>query len=302
VASSGSARFESALEEAAGDPGKRNGLHLLADCRGEPNWRSVEVFENGVAVWGGELQFQLTESEITRLLRQLLAADFALLPDRYGGIAEPDRMQANSARSVVCSLSVAVAGAEKAVLQINRGEQSESFARLVNDLLDSCEEPAADGVGAESLLEGLDKVASGELDPAVFELHFQRLSEGAASEEQGLILGVRGSTAATRLRDPAGGYSEPSQLELTPAEVSELAWQLADNDPSRFPKNIWAASYRELSIRVLNHELSMVARPYKGVDEETHGELQQDFDATIELLGSLHERVLEAGSSQATDA
>jgi hypothetical protein len=211
-------------------------------------------------------------------------------------------MQANSARSVVCSLSVAVAGAEKAVIQINRGEQSESFARLVNELLNSCEELVAEGIGAESLVEGLDKVASGELDPAVFELHFQRLSEGATSDEAEFILGIKDSTAATRLRDPSGSYSEPSRLELRPAEISELAWQLADNNPSRFPQNIWAPSYRELRIRVLNRELSLVARPYKGVDQETHGELQQDFDATIELLVSLHERVLEEGSSQATDA
>jgi hypothetical protein len=122
-----------------------------------------------------------------------------------------------------------------------------------------------------------------------------------ASEEPELILGIKGTTAATRLRDPAGGYSEPSQLELTAADVSELAWQLADNNPSRFPKNIWAPSYRELSIRVLNHEFSLVARPYRGVDQETYGELQQTFDATIELLESLHERVLAEGAQTPTE-
>jgi hypothetical protein len=302
VDSETNARFRSALEDAVIDPAAHNGLHLIAACQRGSQFRSMRIFDTGVAIWGGELQFRLTESEITGLLQQLLAADFASLPDQYGGTPEPDRMQANSARSVVCSLSVAVAGAEKVVLQINRGEQSESFARLVNDLLDSCEEPAADGVGATTLVEGLEKVASGELDPAVFELHFQRLSDGAASEELEFILGIEGLTAGTRLRVPGGGYAEPSQLELTAAEVSELAWQLADNAPGRFPQNIWAPSYRELSIRVLNQELSLVARPYKGVDQETHGELQQDFDATIDLLESLHERVLEAGSSQATDA
>jgi hypothetical protein len=52
---------------------------------------------------------------------------------------------------------------------------------------------------------------------------------------------------------------------------------------------------------VLNHEFSLVARPYRGVDQETYGELQQTFDATIELLESLHERVLAEGAQTPTE-
>lgn len=298
VDSESSARFRSALLDAAADAGSRTGLELSAGCQRNSNWRSVRIFSSGVAIWGGERQFQLTEVEISDLLQQLVSADFPALPDQYGGSPEPDRMQAKNARTVVCNLRVGFAGVEKEVLQINRGEQSETFARLVNGLLDSCEEPAAAGVGAEDLAQGLEMVASGELDPATFELHFQVMAEGAAPEESvdEFILGVEGLMATVRLRDPVDGYSEPSQLELTGEELSELAWKLADNAPSRFPQNLSAPSYSDLSIRVLKRKMSLVARPYRGIDPKTHGELQQDFDATVELLDALHERVLNEGA------
>ncbi len=297
------ARFNTALQKAVTDPAERAGLRLVAGCTADSIWRSVRIFEGGVSIWGGERQFQLTKAEITDLLQQLLSADFPSLPDQYGGTPEADRMQANNARTVVCSLSVALAGVEKKVLQINRGEQSESFARLVNALLDSCEEQAATGVGAENLEEGLERIASGELDPVTFELHYQQMAEGAGAVEalDQFLLGVVGTTATTRLRDPVDGYSDPAELEMTGTELAELAWNLAANDPSRFPRNLWAPAYTDLSMRVLNRKLSLVARPYRGVDENTHGELQDNFDATVELLGALHERVLLEGSVMVAD-
>ena len=296
-------RFRAVLEGAAVDPGQRTGLQLNAGCRKGSGYRSMRVFGSQVAIWGGERQFLLTEPQVSDLLQQLVDADFSSLPDQYGGTPEPDRMQTNNARTVVCSLSVSLAGLEKEVLQINRGEQSESFAELVNSLLDICEVPAARGIGAESLEEGLEMVASAELDPVTFDLHYQRLAEEAAVGEavEEFILRVEGRTATTRLRDPVEGYSEPRQLELADGEVSELAWKLAEYDPSRFPKNLWAPSYGDLSIRVLNRKRSLVARPYGGVDKETHGEIQQDFDATVELLDALHERVLLEGSVDSTE-
>ena len=276
----------------------RAGLHLVAGCTRDSVWRSMEVFEHGVAIWGGERQFRLTATQIEGLLQQLLAADFASLPNRYGGSPEPDRMQADSARSVVCSLSVAVAGAEKEVFQINRGEQSESFARLVNGLLDSCEEAAADGTAAESLEDGLEKVATGQLDPVTLGLHFQQLNEAAGPGEAsaGFVLALRGLAVETRVRQLDEGYSDPTHLELIDDEVRRFAWQLAEREPTRFPKNLWAPDYRDLTIRVLNQKVSLVARPYLGVGPETHGELQQDFDATIGILESLRKRVLEEGT------
>jgi len=257
----------------------------------------MQVFEHGVAIWGGERQFGVTEPEIARLLQQLVAADLASLPDRYGGSPEPDRMQSDSARTVVCSLRVAVAGADKEVLQIDRGEQSELFAALVNGLLDAFEERAADGAAAKSLEDGLEKVAAGELDPVTLEVHFQTLNEaaGAVDASHGFLLGLQGLKVETRVRRAEDGYSDPSHLVLTDAEVRRFAWQLAAWAPTRFPRNLWAPDYRELTIRVLNRKVSLVARPYLGVGPETHGELQQDFDATIDLLESLHDRVQEEG-------
>ncbi len=292
------AQLKSALESAAADPGLRDGLSLSAGCTGDSYWRSVRIFESGVAIWGGERQFELTEPAITGLLQKLLAAEFPFLPDRYGGVPEPDRMQSESARTVVCSLSLSLGGLQKEVVQINRGEQSESFARLVNGFLDSCEEPAVSGVGAESLEEGLEMIASGSLDPVIFELQYQQMAEGAATDETRteFIFTLQELTVVTRLRDPVDGYSDPIELELPESEVSELAWVLSEKAPTRLPKNLWAPGYTDLSMRVLNHEVSLVARPYRGVDPETHGELQEDFDATVELLGSLHERVLQEGS------
>ena len=297
-------RFGSALERAAADPSERTGLYLNAGCRSGSAYRSMEIFEHGVAIWGGERQLGLTESEITGLLLQIVAAEFASLPERYGGSPEQDRMQADSARTVVCALSVAVGGTEKEVLQIDRGEQSESFAVLVNGLLDAVEERVAEGTTAKSLEDGLEKVAAGELDPVTLEIHFQLLNGAAdaVGTSNGYLLGLQGLKVETRVREAEEGYSDPSHIMLTDAEVRRFAWQLAEWAPTRFPKNSWAPDYRELTIRVLNRKVSLVARPYLGVGPETHGELQQDFDATIDILETLHSRVLEEGVVGTTEA
>ena len=289
--------IRTALELAAADPEGRSGFYLDAGCLRGSTWRSMRIFESGVAIWGDSRQFRLTEHDIIGLLQQLLEADIASLPDRFGGSRDPDRMQTNSARTVVCSLRVATAEVSKEVIQINRGEQSESFARLVNGLLDSVEEQAAGGAEAESLEDGLEKIGADELDPVTLEIHYQELSEAAGPGETGvgIILRLEGLKAEARVRDSEDGYSEASRLELSEGEVSQLAWRLAERDPTRFPRNLWAPGYRDLTIRVLNQKTSLVARPYGGVGPETHGTLQDDFDAVVELLESLHRRVLDAG-------
>jgi hypothetical protein len=137
-----------------------------------------------------------------------------------------------------------------------------------------------------------------------FELQFQQLAEGAGAGEAAdeFLLKIDARTVTTRLHDSAAGYSDPSTLELTRSELSELAWKLAEREPSRFRKNLWASSYADLTLRVLDQEVSLVARPYSGVDRGSHGGLQEDFDATVELLRSLHGRVLREGHGTALDS
>lgn len=101
--------------------------------------------------------------------------------------------------------------------------------------------------------------------------------------------------ATTRTFDPSEGYGEMMEIELTAPEIAELAGLLAEGDPSSFPANLWADSYTDLTIQVLDKKKSVRARQFARLSPSTHGQLQLDFNSIYGSLQALHQRVLEAG-------
>ncbi len=299
------AALRSALDRAIAEPGSWSDLHLQIECQGERGVSSVEAFGNGVAVWEGRRQFALTPVELAGLVEVLRKADFAGMKETYGGrgpdLDRPPVQPSDPTAAVVmiCRVGLVLDGLSKEVVQLAKGEQSARFLEMADRLVELCLGPARAGVGAADLGDGLEKLSTGVLAPEVFGLLVHRRPDeaSAAAGNRGFLLRLTGRRLTSQEFDPAGGYAPELGLELTPAEIADLARRLAAADPASLPVNLWARDYTDLAIRVLDHRKSVQARQFARMTRDTHGERQQRFETLYARLYDLHLRVLDEGRS-----
>lgn len=287
--------WQEALRRSAAGGGW-DALHLFVECRRDSGALvSFELFDGGVAIWDRQRQFELAEEQIRQLLTTLHDAGFAALQPVYGGRpAAPPAEGESSATQVVCRIQVRLDGLDKQSVQLAKGEQSPVLWPLGLELLARVEGPGASGVGAASLADGLHKIARGALAPEALRLLLHRRPERPNEAGSGFLLRVDGRTATSRRFEAGSGLGDPTPLELTPAEVAELAAELADADPGDLPINLYAPLYTDLTVEVLNHRASVQARRFAGMSADTHGESQQRFDRITRLLERLQQRAASA--------
>jgi hypothetical protein len=297
-----------ALAGAISEQERRAHLRLAVECSRDGSLPSVEAFGNGVGIWDGRRQFELSPAEIASLLVALETADFAAMKPSYGeteehGEPEPERPRSGPALRVTCRVRLALDGLTKEVVQFDEGEQSAALQGLAESLFRICEAPARTGVEAESLTDGLEKISRGELAPETLTVMLHRKPELAAPRKDsgGFLLRVSGRTVRTQLYSRASGYAAPTALELAESEVEALAGQLAARHPERLPENLYAPDYTDLSIEVLNRKVSVQARQFTGMTAATHGERQTDFDAIFATLSHLEERVAREARPAASE-
>lgn len=299
--------LRAALAAAARAPGSRPPLHLLAECRPEDGggMRSIEVFDSGVAIQDGRRQILLDAGVMEALLAALDAVDFAAFADTYGRLEEererPPRPGGHAALIVVCRVKLTLGEAEKQSVQLSEGEQSATLRALAERLLELCEGAALSGVEAADLDDGLRKLAHGRLAPETLALVFHRKPGSRPPEGpgDGLLLRLEGRTATSRTYDPAAGYGRPRRLDLSRDDVRDLAARLAAADPGDLPVNLWAAEYTDVSLRVLDHRVSLQARRFAGMTPATHAAEQERFARLLSALNALHGRVMSDGILEA---
>lgn len=294
------------LERSLTDPDLRQSLQVLTECRDEDGMRSMRVWGDGLGVWQGKRQFRLAAHAVTAALELLQKADFAAFAPVYGGPRqidprERDRPDDGSAVLISCRIRVALGGQSKESAQRAKGEQSEDLRSLAEAILAIGEAAAESGVETESLVDGLDKVGRGELDPRVLRLllHRKPTADETANHGPGFLLRLEDREATTRRHDPGIGYGQEIALELEASEVRNLALVLADFDLAAMPANLWAPVYTEVAIEVLDQRKSIQARPFAGLEPGTHGDLQKDFDALVQSLVSLQDEVVVEGTARA---
>jgi hypothetical protein len=281
-------------------------LRLLVECRRDAELTSMRLFGDGIGIWNDQRQFRVEPDLITAVLRALSDADFPGLSDSYGGgeedVPQPAAGQPSpgGGRMVLvatCRIELTLGGRHKQVVQLAEGEQSPVLKKLAEDLLGICEAPARSGITASSLKEGLEKIARGELAPEAWVVVLHRKPDEASAREGhlGFLLRVSGSEASTRTYDQAAGYREPVVLGLSSEELRSLASALAARDPEAWPVNLYAPDYTDLSLELLNHQKSIQARQFAGMEPTTHGQHQKAFEEVFELLYQLHRKVLEHG-------
>ncbi|MEE8583951.1 MAG: hypothetical protein V3T83_03770 [Acidobacteriota bacterium] len=300
---SGRAALQTAIEKALSDPSSRGGMRLFTECLSDSGMRSLAVYGDGTGIWDSRLQFQLTPQHISTLLESLKQADFAAMPEVYGGPeqkdvkAPPKNGGEKFVIRVTCRVELTLGGESKQVVQRVKGKQSKQFKKLADSFFQLCEPLAQKGIAASSLSDGLSKLARRELKPHSWQLMMHRKPDerSAIQGNIGFLLRIAGGTVTSRQYDPASGYTDPLKLKLTQSDLENLAKRLAELDPEGLPGNLYASDYTDLNIRLLNHRTSVQARQFSGMTAATHGQRQKNFDAIYEALYQLHLRVVNEG-------
>lgn len=232
-------------------------LALAVDCNTDSGHRSVQLYPSGVLAWNNERQARIGPTERAALLDALLEADFASFEDSYGG--KPRAERTGAPVMVLCRIEVSADEVTKSSYQDVNGERSERFLALAGRLLDILAERGAGGVAAASLADGLDKLTSGELAVEALALQLMRLP--ANRRGAGVILEVAAGEVSSRAYEPGVAIGEVSPRPLAHEEIQSLVAALNAATVSELPARTTAPDIYQLRVQVLQHRLSVHARP-----------------------------------------
>jgi hypothetical protein len=269
-------------------------LHLLTRCPPSAQLDSVEVFGSGVAVWNGSRQFELPAETIHRILVRLRDAGFATMPAAHGGRSSPLQegpRPPRPATEVTCLISLELDGAEKEVVQLRKGSQSEELRLLAAALLDLARGHAERGITPTGLDDALAKLASGVLAPELFGLSLQKRPTSGPGE--GSLLVIRRQRAEARPLAPAGGWGAARSTLLDASEICSLAELLVRDRLPTMPANLWSEVYTDLDVSVMRWGKSIQARQFDGLEPDALGARQKAYDHLVGRLNELAERILQ---------
>ncbi len=242
-------------------------------CTDVQSRRSLVVFRGAIAVWNGERQVRLIADDRRALLQLLLDAGFADFEARYGKLEKADKQEAPL--RITCRIGIAIAGREKASLQLHDGEQSPDLLGLAAALLDRIEPRAADGIAVTSLEDGLFNLSEGTLAPELLDLRLLRLPDDE-SATSGYILRVRGGEISRQPYAPGDFVGDVDSRPLDGCAVPELINALADARVWDLPRNLRHEETAELEIAVLGSRHVVSARSgFRSADAETLGRFEQ---------------------------
>ena len=296
----GAERLRRGLAESSRAPGSWTAMRLAVECQDEGGMRSLEVFDNGVAIWNNSRQFELPLTDVAHLLGLLEQADFPGFAPVYGGKKKAPPTGA-SATMVTCRIQFELDGVKKESVQLYKGKQSAAMKALADSILEYCRNVGEAGLATADLQDGLEKLAAGQLAPEALTVMLHRKPARRSEGADGFLFRLAGPRVTTRAFEPGQGYGDTLAIELGSAEVEDLAQSLADASPGELPANLWADDYTDLSIQVLNHRKSVQARQFARLSPSTHGQRQVNFDSVYGMLRDLHRRTLDDGRPSVED-
>jgi hypothetical protein len=259
-------------------------FHLQVNCISQEGIRSLEIFPNSIAIWGGRIQISLPELSRVTLLKTLLILEFPKLEPSYGGRQRPENAEAGF--RISCRIHLKIDEMEKSSVQQADGEQSPQLNHLAAELLNQVEPLADGGVSAIDLNDGLNKLAWGELAPQSFKLRFTDLSP-ENNTKPGSILRIAGGKISRQTYSPGSTLGAQLWTPLKQEAYQELISALQIADPVGFPVNLWSERMLELEIQVLQHKKTVLARSFSRLNANDEGPAQQRFDSLIQILRNL---------------
>jgi hypothetical protein len=298
----------------------------LEDVRVDVRWPIVDhyassrLYGRGVLICDGKAQLAVSRDAVVSVLKDLRAARFSAMEDRYGTEGEeeegereerkpeerkPEERKPDEGPALKGFVEVRLGSVAKTVQQFAVGDQSKELDALARKLLSVCREAAskATPIGASSLDDGLSKVASGSLAPETFALILNRRAESKVGDAgESFILEIQGRRVTDRPMPPGQKPPAPRSLLVPAADFTSLVRLLADQHIEEIPLNVYADRYTDLRVTVLDRERSILARKFLNTTAQTHGEKQQAFDRAYNALHALHARVAKEGKAVAPDA
>ena len=263
----------------------------------------VVIYGNGVAVWNDRLQFRVDADTIRQILAFYDAAAFETIPP-----ASP-KGKFLRRRAAIRAGAYQREAWESWEYELTRRDERETIKRsnerkgIVDKELDK--EPALTtlvdsiittvspivekgGTTAESLADGLQKIASGQLAPETLSVMMLVKPEpGSGEDSGGFVFSVDEGTASwSDFQGEQRGFAVPRKMKLPPSQLRDLASRLAAFDPASLPVNLYSPKYEEVTVSVMNHRNSVVARPFAGLTPAKHGEAQTRFDEMMSWLSS----------------
>jgi len=242
--------------------------------RGDTRSTAV-IYGSGAGVWNGQRAFRLPRESVVAIETMLRDAHFNEMPARFGA-EESDFLKMRG------KIVAGVGGTGHSVVQIVDGPQSDELATLAAAIL--AKASAAGGVTSESLNDGLQRIAAGEIPAEALRVELQRRGE------HGFSMQLRGDEVFARPFAEASGYGAPRRLRLSANEVRDIAALL--HDASNFSPNLNAPEYTDLRVDVLNHTKEVQARPQFEL-------LNKRFNAVVDALHAIAERALTSGEKAA---
>lgn len=267
----------------------------------------VVIYGDGVAVWNNSTQFRVDAATIRQMLASFDAAAFETIPPKS------PKGKFLRRRAAIRAGAYEREAWESWEYELDRQNERETIRRsnerkgIVDKELDK-EPPLTTlvdsiittvspivekgGTTAESLVDGLKKIASGQLAPETLSVTMLVKPEpGRGESSGGYLFKIDGASASwSDFQGEQRGYTEARKVKLNASRVRELAARLASFDPDSMPINLYSPKYEEVTISVLNREKSIVARQFTGLTPTKHGEAQTRFDAmSSSLTSSGHE-------------
>jgi len=259
-------------------------VRIFVERATDAGLETLEVFEDGVALWRGEVQLRLGDADIERMIDAFDNAGFDEMPALFG----------RGKKWLERRVSFRGGGRLKEVVQLVSGEHSSTLTSLADRLFEIAAPAATTGVRAADLSEGLKKLASGGLAPEAMSLLVHLKPGTKPGSEEGFLLRVEEAAITTRPYSK-GRYQAPVRFEPGPERVRQIADRLSKADVGSLPGNVFSAEYSEIILKVLKWKKNVLARSFAGMSPTTHGEAQKRFDALFEALKALHREAMTRG-------
>ena len=246
------------------------------------------VYGDGVVIFDGRVQGRATPDQIRDLLRAFDKAGFGSMSIRLGGVPIPKGSM--SAIRMISQVGIITPSGAKGVTQLEGGDQSAVFAKLVSDTTEFCRVAALGGVTAASVTDGLDKLLAGKLAPAAFDLRVEHVVDGnqSSARDHSFRLDIQGNSVDFST-DHLTGKDTIVHGRLLPAEFHRALAIVKANDPAGLPDRLYAPHNTDVGITVLDQDKSLQAREdFEGIGPTTLGDKQKQFNAMYEQIVSLY--------------
>lgn len=217
----------------------------------------MKLYDSGVLIWNNETQSRVTIEQRSALLQRLLGAGFPAFNNHYGG--KKTSTATGAPVIVLCSIAVQANGLEKSSYQDANGERSEVFMGLASELLDQAGLLASGGVTAASLTDGLDMLSSGELAVEALSLHLLHMP--ADESRPGTLISIESGRMDRRAYRPGVQVGEKQSVILGGASLQAFLAATLQADLPSMPASLPAEDVYQLKVQVLNHRISVRARP-----------------------------------------